>query len=162
MDPILLTAPIEPHPGESRRDAERRTVASLLSAHYGHPVTVEHDDIGAPRIARCRDYISISHCRDMAVVAIANEPIGVDVETWREQLPRIADKFLTQAEQQAIGTDHELLLRAWTTKEAVYKLYHRPGTPLRDIPLSSTSLLITHPISSPDRVVTLAQYAQEP
>lgn len=156
MDPILLTAPIEPHPGESRRDAERRTVTALLNTHYGREVAVEHDRFGAPSIAHCSDHISISHCRDMAVVAIAPEPVGVDVETWRDQLLRVAPKFLTPAEQLTVGDDHELLLKAWTTKEAVYKLIQRPGTPLCDIPLASPSLEITHPISSPCRVVTLA------
>ncbi len=156
MDPLLLSAPIVPHPGESRRDAERRTVATLLSTHYGYEVSVEHDGNGAPHIADCPDHISISHCRDMAVVAIAPEPVGIDVETWRDQLLRVTHKFLSPSEQVMVGSDPELLLRAWTTKEAVYKLIQRPGTPLCDIPLTSPSLEITHPISSPRRVVTLA------
>lgn len=162
MDPILLTAPIEPLPGESRRDAERRTVATILSNYYGHDVTVEHDSFGAPSLPHCSDYISISHCRDMAVVAIAPEPVGVDVETWRDQLLRVAPKFLTPAERLTVGDDPELLLKAWTIKEAIYKLIHRPGIPLCDIPLTSPSLEIIHPISSPMRVVTLVWYAKEP
>ncbi len=161
MDPLLLSAPIEPLPGESRREAERRTVRALLSDHYGRSVGLGHTPAGAPYIPGSGDCISISHCCDQAVVAIAPRPIGVDVETWREQLLRVAPHFLSESELLWAGDDPERLLCAWTTKEAIYKLIGQPGTALRDIPLHPDGIAVIHHVSSPRRVLTLAWYSDE-
>lgn len=175
MPPILLTAPIIPTPGESRRDAERRTVATMLSAHFGHAIDICHDPIGSPYIPDYDGHISISHCRDMAVAALDSHPVGIDVETWRDQLIRVAPRFLTPRERQWAGTDPERLLRAWTAKEAIYKLLHTPGLPLSHILLHTFAdgswggatvfykgavkdIAISSPNSSPHRVITIARY----
>lgn len=175
MPPVLLSAPIIPTPGESRRDAERRTVATMLNTHFGHAVEISHDSIGAPYIPDYDGHISISHCRDMAVAVLDRRPVGVDVETWRDQLIRVAPRFLNSEEREWAGTDRERLLRAWTAKEAIYKLLHSPGLPLSHIFLRTFSdgswcgalvfdkgavkdIALSSPLSHPERVITIARY----
>lgn len=71
---------------------------------------------------------SVSHAREAVAVAVANEPIGVDLEPLREldQLESMSDLILA-AEERAILSQapgalrSRLFLRYWTLKEALVK-----------------------------------------
>ncbi|RXI23837.1 MAG: hypothetical protein C7K11_03960 [Candidatus Amulumruptor caecigallinarius] len=80
-------------------------------------------------------FISISHSRDEAVLAVSgSRPVGVDVETWREALVSTAGKWLTPAQLEHM---HEPLdyLKAWTAKEAIYKLMPEQPPGLMEVAL---------------------------
>lgn len=114
---------IMPIPADSslpRRQREKAAVAELLQRMLGHEANLSHTSEGAPLLP---DYhISISHSRDLAVVALdAVRPVGIDAEEMRPQLQRIKERFLSPQELQSFTTPRQLLT-AWTIKEAVYKI----------------------------------------
>lgn len=116
----------------SRRQLERATVLSIVRRVFGIKVSIDHDPDGSPVIKGREGFISISHSRQHAVVAFNPScRIGVDTETWRDQLTRVTDKFLSAAERE-VYADNDLLLRAWTIKEAVYKAAGIAGLSLSD------------------------------
>jgi 4'-phosphopantetheinyl transferase len=91
---------------------------AILSTPYGE----------APRAAGGIE-LSLSHCEDLALVAVACTPVGVDIEALTnvaDDLDELAEFALSEAE---IGTFRAAparrrpgtLLRAWTRKEACLK-----------------------------------------
>lgn len=159
----------------SRRESERYAAISLIAKALGNRARLDHDEEGRPLVKGCdfEGMISISHCADRCLLAVTREKdvsIGIDTETWREQLLRVAPRFMTPAEVAAYDSP-ALLLLAWTTKEAVYKAARTPGLALqeillplpapdgkeftvtaRDIVFKATSVAL-----SPLRAVTLAE-----
>lgn len=120
-----------PLPAEgSRREAEKAAVARLLE--YALPGAVlAHTPHGAPIVAG-GPFISISHSRTHAALAVcAAAPVGIDIETMRGQLPRVAPRVLSDAEMAVYGVSPEGLLQAWTLKEAIYKAALTPGLDFR-------------------------------
>ncbi|MBD5229266.1 MAG: 4'-phosphopantetheinyl transferase superfamily protein [Bacteroidales bacterium] len=95
-----------------------------------------HRDNGAPYLTGDNSAlpvtISVSHCKSAACIALGapGTRFGIDIEEPTDRLARIADKFLSDKEKSYISGD--LLLHAWTIKEAVYKAADTPGLSLRD------------------------------
>lgn len=138
----------------ARRDAERRAVADIVGGydfgcelrrllHYHGPdsVAIAHDEHGRPVLTDGSGnvlplVVSVSHCRTFAVVALSDGPVGVDAETGRPQLARVAFRFCLPGEAEAIADDPvcrkyeecipgmSSLLLLWTAKEATFKAYH--------------------------------------
>ena len=65
-----------------------------------------------------------------AAVACSDSAIGIDVESEREQLHRIAPRFLSEAERAALGTSTAALAAAWAVKECMFKA-HGPALDFR-------------------------------
>lgn len=141
----IYDTPIDAGDGKSRREMERNASMSLIAKAFGNDARLDHDDEGRPLVKGC-DFdgmISISHCADRCLLAVTREKevsIGIDTETWREQLRRVAARFMTPAEV-TVYDSPALLLLAWTTKEAVYKAARVPGLAFQEILL---------PIPAPD------------
>ncbi len=114
----------------SRREAERAAVSRLVSEAIGTDVAVKHSEDGAPYIDG-GPYISVTHSRDAAAIAFCPaHHVGIDAEQWRETLRRVAPKFLSDTEMELFTSDNDLL-RAWTIKEAVYKIAGGPALDFR-------------------------------
>lgn len=143
----------------SRRAAEQEAVGRLLREAFpdlpgiaithrpdGAPILVREDGSDAPSTSSAETaklpFISISHCRQAAVILIAPAGVraGIDIEGLDRagQLRRVARRFLLDGTQL---TDLELV-RVWTIKEALYKAALTPGLPLTEIP-AATSLPAT-------------------
>lgn len=121
------------------RQTEIITVHRLLAEMFGSDVTLCHNSDGSPYIENSNINISISHCKGM--VAIATHPdlkIGLDIERWRDTLQRVKSKFLSDEEAKLYNTP-QLLLTAWTIKEAVYKAAGHKGLDL------SRGITLPHP-----------------
>lgn len=117
---------------ESRRKAETEAVASLVREVFGPDAVVGHHSSGAPYIVGDETPVSVSHSRRTACLATGHDrPVGVDVEEAREQLRRVAHRILSPTELQTYGRSLNLLLRAWTMKEALYKAALIPGLDFR-------------------------------
>jgi len=123
----------------------------LSTPHSTLPTLISHHPDGAPFLPLFPDIaISISHCRDLAAVAIADShspSFGIDIETPRpQQLRNVAPRFLSTGDILSTGnilptehtkghslpddnTDTSLLLTAWTIKEAVFKATCQSLTP---------------------------------
>lgn len=115
-----------------RREAEREAVARLVRYAFGEDARLEHSDAGVPFVEGAEKYISISHSRSVACLAVADDGVpGVDVEQAREQLRRVAPRVLSDDEIAVYGSSISLLLRSWTLKEALYKAALTPGLDFR-------------------------------
>lgn len=129
----VLACALQPAP--TRRRAEIEAVDRLLAAALPGGYTLAHDTDGAPRlIAGGAPAISVSHSRTHAAVALApcGVAVGIDIETPREQLRRVAPRVLSPDELAACADgDMDALLRAWTLKEALYKAARVAGADFR-------------------------------
>ena len=82
--------------------------------------TVVFEENGKPRFAGDRLFFSISHSKDVCAAAIADVPVGVDVEVCRSNYnARMVERSLTEAEKAAFDGD---FTRLWCRKEAVAKM----------------------------------------
>ena len=82
---------------------------------HGKPTIVGHPDI----------FFNLSHCKEAAVCAISNQPIGVDVESLREYKEGLVRYTMNDEEIQEIESSNNparTFIRFWTMKEATLKL----------------------------------------
>lgn len=109
-------------------------VQQLLLKAGIDPIEMQHDAAGIPRLPS--QYISISHAKGYAAIALGSTPLGVDIEQLRDQVQRITSKFMHTSENFAQTTPE--LIQLWTAKEAVYKAVELPGIHL-------SQQLLVHP-----------------
>lgn len=130
----------------SRRDVEKAATAQLVTTLFGSEATVVHNPDGAPLLmlpdgATPAPKISISHTIRTVALAVGHtgRHIGIDIEQPRQQLVRVARRFLSPEETAIHAASEENLLRAWTAKEASFKAAGIPGLTLADIRLDATA-----------------------
>lgn len=124
-----------------RREVEREAVARLVAEVFGADAVMGHMPDGRPYVpSRPEVHVSVSHCADECVLAVSDSPVGVDVETARQQLARIAAKFLTSAEAARGQREMDTLLKYWTAKEAVFKCAGVEGMVISEIEVSEDFL----------------------
>lgn len=126
--------------GTHGREAERFTAETLVRKALGEDVTICHDPDGAPFAmtsggGRLSGYVSISHSSSNCALAVSDFPVGIDLEAPREQLRRIASRFLTPAERKSMQEPYSIvrLLEMWTAKEAVFKCASIPSLVISEI-----------------------------
>ena len=70
-------------------------------------------------------HISLSHCKNGVAATFSEQlEVGVDIETKRENLTRIAPKFTTEEELTRFDCEpHTALQFIWGIKESLFKLY---------------------------------------
>ena len=85
-------------------------------------MTIDYNEVGAPTVDSPNTYISVAHGGESVAVAIADEPVGVDIESLDRNYARIKSRFMTPAEE-SLSTMEEWPAVVWTAKEAIYKLY---------------------------------------
>ncbi len=153
---------------------KREIIAShlLIKDILGEDVSIAHDENGAPMLVGAQGHISISHSATEIAIAINTHcPIGIDIENWRDQLTKVKSRFLSQQEIDIYSTP-QLMLQAWTIKEALYKVAQTPGISLADdiilpsdvnnniaivkTPQGEQQFLFYIITSSPSRCVTIA------
>lgn len=66
-------------------------------------------------------HFNISHSGDMAVCAVSDKEIGIDIEKIREINPRTAEKFACETEKEYINSHKNGFFEIWTLKEAFFK-----------------------------------------
>lgn len=90
--------------------------------HIAHNAEGKPEAVGRPEI-----HLSIAHHSTAdgcwAAVACSDSTIGIDVEAERDQLQRIASRFLSEPERAALGTAHAELAAAWAIKECMFKAF---------------------------------------
>ena len=115
-----------------RRSAVHRkgylAIRQLLKELEIAPHMHQYDSQGAPYLTDGR-FLSISHTKDVAAVALSPTAVGVDLEHYQEKIIKIGPRFLHQNESadHQKATQMEYLTQIWTAKEALYKLYRKPG-----------------------------------
>lgn len=110
-----------------RREKEEEAVGFLVRKVFGAGATRRHLPDGAPAIEGIRQSISISHSKRFAALAVApaGSLVGIDIEANRSQLERVCGRILSPAEYNCFSTAPQGFLKAWTTKEALYKASRR-------------------------------------
>ena len=98
----------------------------LASTPYNlHPTpSFLYNEYGAPSIED-GPYFSISHCKSGIVVAVSNQPIGIDIEAVRPLKVDLVKKTMNPLEQEAILSASQpdwAFTRLWTRKEAFLKM----------------------------------------
>jgi len=66
-------------------------------------------------------YISISHSGPFVVIAVWQEPVGIDIEKNQPKLKKIANRFISDEDYYNQQLNNELHW-LWTAKESIYKL----------------------------------------
>jgi 4'-phosphopantetheinyl transferase len=114
----------------SRFIATRSALRLILAGYTGQSPTslIFHDnDFGKPSLGDSPIHFNLSHSADLALLVIANVPIGVDLEQIRPiDLKAIAPTVFTRPEREYLDTltgkdQIEAFFRLWTLKEAWMK-----------------------------------------
>lgn len=118
-----------------------RTILGRYLERSRSELQFEYGELGKPALRDAGDLaFNLSHAEDLALLAIARAPVGVDLEPLRNRgdLHRIAERMFSpaaQAELQNLEGDDLTLafFRHWTTLEARAKQYgggiFTPGDP---------------------------------
>ena len=122
---MLITASDVASASRFQNDKRRREHLAwrrVVRNELGRSVTIDYNEVGAPIVDSPNTYISVAHGGESVAVAIADEPVGVDIESLDRNYARIKSRFMTPAEE-SLSTMEEWPAVVWTAKEAIYKLY---------------------------------------
>ncbi|MBC2580402.1 4'-phosphopantetheinyl transferase superfamily protein [Clostridium sp. DJ247] len=133
-------------------DSQRTLLGDILARYLickktgvkNEHLIFEKNEYGKPVLVKpCGIYFNISHSGNWVVCAIDDTPVGVDVETIKEIDLKIAERFFSEYEYNAIVNQPKELIqnyfyKIWTLKESYIKA---EGKGLY-IPLNSFSLEI--------------------
>lgn len=101
----------------------------IIRRELGRATLIEYNEVGAPTVDTPNRHISVAHSRGMVAVAIADERVGIDIETSERNFERAASRFLSE-EERALCSDELWPAMVWTAKEAMYKYYGERGVEL--------------------------------
>ena len=99
----------------------------LLREHYGieGDLVFSYNEHGKPMLKEVSNiHFSISHCKEAIAVAVADRPVGIDVETLRMPSEALAEKVMDEGEKLRFDisdTPEDFFTAIWTAKEAVMK-----------------------------------------
>ena len=108
------------------KSADSKKEAKLLLINLGNSVLkrdikIEYFDNGKPYILDSSYGISISHSKDMALVAINEDAVGADIEVVRPYNEKLIKRYFSKEEIAFIDSP-EKFFTVWTVKEAYLKL----------------------------------------
>ena len=120
-----------------KRRREHLAWRRIVRRELGAKVHIDYNDVGAPVVDASGRWISVAHGGESVAVAIADRPVGVDIESLGRDFDRVAPRYMT-SEELSLSSNEHWTCYAWCAKEAMYKLYGRRGVELRgDIRLES-------------------------
>ena len=105
-----------------RRRREHLAWRRVVRSELGRGVVIDYNEVGAPVVDTPNTHISVAHGGESVAVAIANEPVGVDIEALDRNYERIKSRFMSPTEE-ALSAMEAWPAMVWTAKEAIYKLY---------------------------------------
>ena len=136
----LITASDVASASRFQNDSRRREHLAwrrVVRSELGRGVVIDYNEVGAPVVDTPNTHISVAHGGGMVAVAIADEPVGVDIEALDRNFERIKERYMT-AREVALSNDNHWAARAWAAKEAIYKLYGKREVDLTgDIAITS-------------------------
>tara|TARA_B100001059_G_scaffold184247_1_gene185766 strand:+ start:425 stop:1057 length:633 start_codon:yes stop_codon:yes gene_type:complete len=103
----------------------------MLLGEFGYSdLDLFYDSFGKPFLKDGK-HISISHSYHFSILVISSVEVGIDIEKQRSTIIKIASKFIgfeTFYLNKNDPSQIQKLTWVWCTKEALYKLYGKPGT----------------------------------
>lgn len=106
-----------------------RVLMQEMLAHLNIQTAVLSKDLnGKPSINIPGLHVSISHNPKYTAVAIAEVPVGVDVELIHPRIERVKDKFMNPHDYRILENESDIagMHLIWSAKEAMFK-YHPMG-----------------------------------
>jgi 4'-phosphopantetheinyl transferase EntD len=101
-----------------------RHLRNLLNIKY----PIKYNANGKPYIEQESSFISISHSKDYLGLALADFPIGIDIEVVDRNAFKVINKFASEHEINLYTiAPRDWALEMWCVKESVYKLANTPG-----------------------------------
>lgn len=88
-------------------------------------IQIIYDEHNKPFLKNPEKHISLSHSHNLLAVIMDDKETGIDIELIRQNIVRIKEKFMSDAELKSLGKEHntEQLTIYWCAKESLYKLY---------------------------------------
>ena len=108
-----------------KRKSEYLAVRVTMKKMLGSEKTIIYDTDGKPALSDGGFQISISHSANwIAVIAHPTRSVGIDIEVPTEKMKKLYKRFLSETEQKELsnGEHLNLLMLAWSAKEALYKI----------------------------------------
>ena len=91
-----------------------------------HPFLFGHNEHGKPFLKDYPDvYFNLSHCKNGIAVVVSDQPVGVDIESYRQASDSLLRYTMNEEEQRIIQESDDPIrtfTEYWTKKEAVFKL----------------------------------------
>jgi phosphopantetheinyl transferase len=97
----------------------RAALAKLLGTNE---IEITYSETGQPQIkGHC---ISFSHTKNTVAVALADIPVGIDIEELSPRILRLYSRFMSEEEMSACDLNNlQDLYYYWCAKEAMYKWF---------------------------------------
>ena len=108
-----------------KRKSEYLAVRVTMKKMLGSEKIIIYDTDGKPTLSDESFQISISHSANwIAVIAHPTRSVGIDIEVPTEKMKKLYKRFLSETEQKELsnGEHLNLLMLAWSAKEALYKI----------------------------------------
>jgi len=97
----------------------RAALAKLLNTNK---VDITYSETGQPLIKN--HHISFSHTKNSVAVALANTPVGIDIEKLSPRILRLYPRFMSEREIADCDINNlQELYYYWCAKEAMYKWF---------------------------------------
>ncbi|MGL1885805.1 MAG: 4'-phosphopantetheinyl transferase superfamily protein [Reichenbachiella sp.] len=127
LSPVERRRIADYHPSKLAEHLASRRLIRILCKEKGiHFHGIEKDKHGKPHLINSDHYISISHSYPyVACMLHLDKPCGIDIESPREQLVRIKNKYLNPEELVICQDNIDTLCQYWCAKETVYKIFGR-------------------------------------
>lgn len=154
------------------RRCERLAVRLLLE-RLGIDAAIEYLPSGKPVLRGDSRCISISHTKGWAAAAVADPPVGIDIERWSDRASRVVRRFLNEKELpllQSCDPDRAATL-LWSAKESLFKLLDAPAVdfarhlciePFRFLPESGSGTFAARERRTPQQRECCVTYAAYP
>lgn len=109
------------------KEVQKDSISLLIKDTMGTDFKMERDLFGKPWPVNKSGFVSISHSSNWVAFCFhPNQPMGIDVETTRLQLAKVAPRILHQSElsiHEKSQNRQRTLQLFWGGKEALYKAY---------------------------------------
>jgi phosphopantetheinyl transferase len=107
---------------ESRRLEKWACRAALCALVGSNLVDITYTSNGQPLLDK--GFISFSHTKDFALVALSDHPIGIDIEKITPRILNLKHKFMNPLESIHFDPKNAKdVTLIWCAKEAIYKWY---------------------------------------
>ena len=91
-----------------------------------HPFLFAYNEHGKPYLKGYPEvHFNLSHCKNGIAVAVSDQPVGIDIESYRSVSESLLKYTMNEEEQRIIQTSDDptrTFTEYWTKKEAVFKL----------------------------------------
>jgi phosphopantetheinyl transferase len=97
----------------------RAALAKLLDTNK---ISITYSETGQPKMEG--RHISFSHTKNSVAVALANIPVGIDIEELSPRILRLYSRFMSEEEISDCDLNNlQELYYYWCAKEAMYKWF---------------------------------------